>query len=301
MQQRKIIIGTRGSQLARAQTAIVARRIGEVYPDTEIEIKTIVTSGDRDQKNSLAAIGGKGIFIRELEIALIDGSIDIAVHSFKDVTAQLAYGLTLAAFLRPESVCDAMVTRSGISFEDLPSGARIGTGSMRRKVQLLRLRPDLQIAEIRGNVDTRIAKVDRGEYDGVMLSEAGLIRLGLTSCIAHRFDPASFYPAPGQGVITIETRKDASVLYETCVAAGDRQQLTVSTAELALLETVGFDCRTPLGVYTGIVGEELRMSGFFVDPEHAIFRECSVAGSPSAPKALGADLGKRLLAREGVS
>ena len=301
MQRRKVVVGTRGSPLARAQTDIVARRIAALFPDCEIGIKIIVTSGDRDQKNSLADIGGKGIFIRELEQALLDKTIDIAVHSFKDVTSKLASGLLLAAFLRPESVCDVMVARDGIPFHDLPSGARIGTGSARRKVQLLRLRPDLQIAEIRGNVETRIAKIDRGDFDGVMLSEAGLIRLGLDRHIAHRFNPASFYPAPGQGVITIETRESDTQLRDLCEKTGDPQQLIISSAELALLETVGFDCRTPLGVHTTVDGPELRMSGFFVDPEHGFFRECSAAGPLDAPRALGALMGERLLARDDAS
>jgi hydroxymethylbilane synthase len=295
MRNQRIVLGTRGSQLARAQAAIVADRLRQCAPHCKIEIAIIVTSGDRDQKSRLSVVGGKGIFIRELEGALLDGSIDAAVHSFKDVTTQLAPSLTLASFLQPESVGDVMVTHGKVPLEQLPKGARIGTGSMRRKALLLRLRPDLVIADIRGNLDTRLAKVERGDYDGIMLSEAGLIRLGLDDRIAVRFDPSTFFPAPGQGVITLETRRTDGELRELCAIAGDTRQQSISTAELALLSTVGFDCRTPLGVYTMINGAALHMSGFFVDPADGAFREGRCGGPISDPAAVGRSMGELLL------
>jgi hydroxymethylbilane synthase len=297
MRHRRIVIGTRGSKLACAQAAIVAQRLKQIEPYREIETKIIVTSGDRDQHSHLAAIGGKGIFIRELEQALIDGAIDVAVHSFKDVTSQLAPSLSLSAFLWPESVCDVMVTHGTMPLEYLPPGAIVGTGSMRRKALLQRLRPDLSTAEIRGNIDTRIAKVDRREYDGVMLSEAGLIRLGLEERIAVRFDPSSFYPAPGQGVITLEIREADIGMRELCAAAGDARQHSISTAELTLLGTIGFDCRTPLGVYSTVNGEQLRMRGFFVAAADGEFRECSTEGPLSDPSSIGRRMGEMLLKR----
>ncbi len=295
MRHQRIVLGTRGSKLALAQTSIVAQRLRPIVPGYEIEIMKIVTKGDRDQKNLLSVIGGKGIFIRELEEALLEGKIDVAVHSFKDVTTRLAPSLTLASFLRPESVCDVMVTACRVPFDKLPKGARVGTGSMRRKVLIKRLRPDFIIEDIRGNVDTRLAKVERGEYDAVMLSEAGLIRLGLQHLISVRFDPSEFFPAPGQGVITLEIRQSDGWLKELCTQVGDERQYPISRAELSLLETVGFDCRTPLGVYTTIDGDTLHIRGFYVDPADGAYRECSFRGALSDPEAAGRSMGSLLL------
>lgn len=297
MQFRKqqVVIGTRGSVLARAQADIVRKRLQKSDSELDVVIQVIVTSGDKDQKSRLGDIGGKGIFIKELEQALLDGTIDLAVHSFKDVTSQLAPGLSLTAFRTPESVCDVMITRDGVPFAALPQSARIGTGSVRRKALLARMRNDLFTAEIRGNIDTRLSKVDRGDYDAIMLSEAGLIRLGLTDRIAVRFDPNTFYPAPGQGVITIETRADDTRAQEIAALAGDSSQRTISTAELALLTAVGFDCRTPLGVYTTLTDSRISMRGFFISPDSNEFREGTVEGDANDSASLGNELAEQLL------
>lgn len=295
MRNSRIVIGTRGSRLARAQADIVVSRIRERVPGCEPDIEIIVTSGDRDQKSHLTDIGGKGIFIRELEQALLDGRIDVAVHSFKDVTSRLAPSLTLGGFLAPESVCDVMVTHGNVPFDELPRGARVGTGSMRRKALLKRLRPDLSIEPVRGNVDTRLAKVERREYDAVMLSEAGLIRLGLEDSVAVRFDPSIFYPAPGQGVITLEMRENEGAIGELCALAGDEDQMTMSTAELALLNTIGFDCRTPLGIHTTSDGTMLHMSGFYIDGDTGAFREERAAIPRDRPAELGRTMARLLL------
>jgi hydroxymethylbilane synthase len=295
MRNRRIILGSRGSKLARVQATIIAERLRKLFPDREIVTEFIVTSGDRDQKSQLAEIGGKGIFIRELEQALLAGSIDIAVHSFKDVTSNLAPSLVLAGFRTPESVCDVLITRSGGIMDALPHGAVIGTGSMRRQVLLQRLRPDLSVAALRGNIDTRLAKVESGSYDGIMLSEAGLIRLGLEQRISERFDPDTFYPAPGQGVITLETREDDAEMVAVARAAGDQSQYALSVAELSLLTTIGFDCRTPLGVHT--VGENgiVTMRGFFVDESSGQFIEQTAQGPERDPAAVGKMMADLLL------
>ncbi|MBN1759038.1 MAG: hydroxymethylbilane synthase [Chitinispirillaceae bacterium] len=298
MRNNRIVIGTRGSKLARVQAEIVEHRLRQVRPYAQIEQRIIVTSGDRDRKSDLSVIGGKGVFIRELEQALIDGMIDLAVHSFKDVTTRLAPSLVLDAFLTPESVADILVTDCDMPLAFLPKGALIGTGSTRRKALLQRLRPDLEVTPIRGNVDTRIAKVDRKEYTGVMLSEAGLIRLGLGNRVSIRMDPETFYPAPGQGVITVETRSDDRELREICSQIGDARQLQISSAELALLGTIGFDCRTPLGVYSRVENGTLRMKGFFVDETAGTFRECATEGAAEECVAVGNELALLLLQRE---
>ena len=291
-----LIIGTRGSKLALAQAEIARQRLVRAVPDLAIECRVIATSGDRDQRSTLSDIGGKGVFIRELEQALLDKTIDIAVHSFKDVTANLAAGLRLSSFFRPESVCDALALKKGLILEALPKGGRIGTGSMRRKVLLGRIRPDLVITDIRGNIDTRLRKLDDGQFEGIMLSEAGLIRLKLGDRISHRFNPEKFYPAPGQGVITLETRADDNAAHALCLQAGDEDQRIKSEAEFALLRAVGFDCRAPLGVHTVLSGSTLTMKGFIVKSAGGEFTERAVTGPAAEPSRAGTDLGMAFLA-----
>jgi hydroxymethylbilane synthase len=292
--QPRIVIGTRGSNLALAQARIAAARLTRINPTLGVELRIITTTGDRNRQARLSDIGGKGVFIRELEQALLDKTIDIAVHSFKDITAHLHPGLGLAAFFCPESVCDVLVARSNAPLSGLPKNALIGTGSMRRVALLSRLRPDLRFAPIRGNIDTRLAKLDRGECDGIVLSEAGLIRLGLEARIAERFDPCSFFPAPGQGVIALELRQEDRVRYE---AAGDALQRAVSLAELSLLEHLGFDCRTPMGVHTQLSNEVLHMSGFYIHPGSNAYIGRSAHGPAHDPASLGRAMGDLLLER----
>jgi hydroxymethylbilane synthase len=294
--KRVLTIGTRGSKLALAQAEIARQRILRAVNDVTVDCKVIATSGDRDQHSTLSDIGGKGVFIRELEQALLNKTIDIAIHSFKDVTAKLADGLRLSAFFRPESICDALALKKGLIFETLPRGGRIGTGSMRRKVLLGRIRPDLVITDIRGNIDTRLRKLDEGQFEGIMLSEAGLIRLRLEDRISHRLDPKTFYPAPGQGVITLETRADDDVSHTLCMQTGDEDQRCKSEAEFALLRAVGFDCRAPLGVFTILDGNTVTMKGFIVKSAGGEFIERTVTGPATDPLQAGTDLGRAFLA-----
>jgi hydroxymethylbilane synthase len=181
--------------------------------------------------------------------------------------------------------------------DKLPPNAVIGTGSMRRRALLSRLRPDIKFSDIRGNIDTRLSKLDKGFYDAIVLSEAGLIRLGLQQKISWRFDPSVFYPAPGQGVIALETRKSDSRVRDLCLKAGDDLQRIISLAELSALTSLGFDCRTPFGVFTNISGETLKMNGFYVDPLTDHFIEKSVSGSIFSPVELGKILSNNLLGR----
>jgi hydroxymethylbilane synthase len=292
--QSRVVIGTRGSKLALAQARIAAARLTRADPTLDIEMRVITTAGDRDRRARLADIGGKGVFIRELELALYDKTIDIAVHSFKDITAHLLSGLELAAFFAPESVCDVLVSRSNEPLARLPSNALIGTGSMRRIALLSRLRPDLRFAGIRGNIDTRLAKLDRGECDAIVLSEAGLIRLGLQSRITQRFDPRTFFPAPGQGVIALELRQEDRGRFE---AAGDTAQRAISLAELSLLQCLGFDCRTPMGVHTYLSNNILTMSGFYITPGSNAYIERGASGPAHDPASLGRTMGDLLLER----
>jgi hydroxymethylbilane synthase len=293
--QSGLVLGTRGSNLAMAQAHIAAARLKQADSSLTIEIRKIITTGDRDQRASLSEIGGKGVFIKELEQALLGGVIDVAVHSFKDITTQVPTGLELCAFFCPESVGDVLVSRDNVPLEQLPDGAQIGTGSMRRRVLLSRLRPDVRFIDIRGNIDTRMARLDQGMCDGVVLAEAGLIRLGLEKRVTQRFDPRTFFPAPGQGVIALEIRQQDKDISQRCLAAGDEDQRVISCAELSVLDCLGFDCRTPLGVYTQLADGILGMSGFYVHPHTDDFIEQRATGPASAPQELGRILGRMLL------
>jgi hydroxymethylbilane synthase len=295
--QRKIRVGTRGSRLALAQTEIVITRLKRVDPSLQIESVIITTTGDKDLKASLNDIGGKGVFIREIEQALLDNTIDLAVHSFKDITSQTAEGLSLSGFLKPESVCDVLISRLNLPFKDIPSGSKIGTGSMRRRALLKRMRSDLEYVDIRGNVDTRILRVDEGTYAGIILSEAGLIRLGLNGKISERFDPEYFIPAPGQGVIAVETRVGDGQLSQLCRAACDEEQFLISSAEFSVLESLGFDCRMPFGMLSRIDQGFLKMKAFYENQENGSFIEELVTGNIAESLKLAKILSDRLLMR----
>ncbi len=295
--QRIIRIGTRGSRLARAQTDIVIARLKKTDPSLQIETVVITTTGDRDQKTSLKDIGGKGVFIREIEHALLDTTIDLAVHSFKDITCQTADGLRLAGFLKPESVCDVLISRNNRPFKDIPSGSTIGTGSMRRRALLQRMRDDLEYVDIRGNIDTRIARLDEGVYTGIVLSEAGLIRLGLDGRVSERFIPERFIPAPGQGVIAVEIRVGDDELFRLCQEACDREQFLVSSAEFLVLGALGFDCRMPFGILSRIKNGQLMMKAFYVNPQTGKYIEEIVTGSLTQPEKIGDQLSMQLLDR----
>lgn len=296
--QRKIRLGTRGSRLALAQAEIISARLKKVDPSLIIDTVVISTSGDKDQKASLKDIGGKGVFIKEIEHALLNNTIDLAVHSFKDITSQTAAGLSLSGFLKPESVCDVLISCLALPFKDIPSGSKIGTGSMRRRALLKRMRNDLEYVDIRGNIDTRISRVDEGVYAGIILSEAGVIRLGLTDKISERFDPELFVPAPGQGVIAVETRAGDDQLYRLCRTACDEEQFLVSSAEFLVLESLGFDCRMPFGMFSRIDKGVLKMKAFYEDLENGNFVEESITGcsedSLKMAKQLAGSLLKRL-------
>lgn len=252
----KIRIGTRGSELALWQANRVEALIAEKHPQIKTEILPIQTEGDLSHQ-PLSELGGKGVFIKAIQQALLDQTIDVAVHSFKDITSAQPDSLKLAAFLTPESQSDCLVSNQ----LELPKGARIGTGSLRRARFLLESQPDLCIVPIRGNVPTRIQMVETGEVDAVMLSEAGVIRLGFEHRITKRYDCATFLPAPGQGVIALECRKTESELAGILRSVGSEMQYTISQAEHYFLEALSFDCNIPLGFWTRYEGEHLLVSG----------------------------------------
>jgi len=249
MKNKLIRIGTRGSQLALAQAEIVKNKLKEVNPGLDISIEVVETKGDKDLR-PLHVIGGKGVFIKELEYALQKQQVDLAVHSLKDITTQLAPGLQLHAFLKAEGVRDVLILHNAnLTFKTLPLNAVLATGSLRRQALLKKLRPDIQTIGIRGNVDSRLKKLADNFADGVVLSEAGLIRLGLSHRIQEYFSPDIFCPAPGQGVIALEVRADDAESIALCHQISHAEQTLKTTTELAFLAVVGFGCNTPLGLY----------------------------------------------------
>jgi hydroxymethylbilane synthase len=261
-------IGTRGSPLALAQAAITRDlliRSGLVAEDA-IEIVIIKTSGDRIQDRSLADIGGKGLFTKEIEEALEDGRIDMAVHSLKDLPAWMPDGLGLAAVLTRADPRDALLSSVATSIDSLPRGATIGTSSPRRKALLLNRRPDLTIVDFRGNVGTRLNKLAAGDVDGTMLAVAGMARLGLT-VDHHPIDPAEMLPAACQGAIGLEIRLADDWAQELCAAIGDEASAITVAAERAFLAALDGSCRTPIAALAVIDGDRVRLEGLVARPD----------------------------------
>jgi len=255
-------IGTRQSALALQQTDRVIQDIRDSFPEMLLEIVKIVTLGDRDQRSSISEIGGKGAFFKELEVALCEGQIDVAVHSLKDITVAMHPDLELLVFLKPESISDALVSRNKERLAALPDKARIGTGSLRRKALLLLSRPDLQVIDIRGNVDSRVRKMVSENLDGIVLSEAGLRRLNLQHLISESFSPDTFIPAPGQGVIVVQIRKGDAATSAIVSGLSDPEQARKSRVELSLTKALGLGCQWPLGTYTTINEGKMRLKVF---------------------------------------
>lgn len=293
-----IRLGSRGSKLALAQAEIVKSKLEQKYPNITFEIIVVHTTGDLDLKSPLSEIGGKGAFIKELEVALKNQEVDIAVHSLKDITSTIPTDLKLVAFLKAEAVTDVLIFNHDIGhFDQLPQGAIIATGSLRRRALLRKLRPDFQFTDYRGNVLTRIQKLKEGNADALVLSEAGLIRLNLQNAVSYRFNPHIFCPAPGQGVIALETRTDEKELIEICRSINSAEQEIKSTTELACLEKIGFDCRIPLGLYAEInEGQDiLTLTAFVSTSKMDQFFEERVKFSVKDRHKVAADLSAKLL------
>jgi hydroxymethylbilane synthase len=287
-------IGTRGSLLAKWQAEFVRRQIFQAA-GVEGEIVIIKTSGDKLAQTSLSEIGGQGIFVKELEEALLAESIDIAVHSVKDIPTQTPPHLSFPAILRREDIRDCLVTNNGANLEGLRQGARVGTGSLRRRAQLLHLRPDLDIRDLRGNVDTRLRKVESGEYDAIMLAKAGLDRLGLTHRITDVFAPEIFLPAVGQGAIGVECRASDSDTAAALEKLDDAETRSAIIAERALLGALQGGCQVPLGAWARIDRNELILDACVcsVDGEQYIKQHATAA--PENARALGERMAQLLI------
>jgi hydroxymethylbilane synthase len=289
-------IATRKSQLALWQAHHVAMLLRQAHPGLDVELVPLVTQGDRIQDRSLAAIGGKGLFIKELEVALEEQRADIAVHSMKDLPGDLPAGLTIAAVLERADARDALVTAKASSLEDLPHGARVGTSSLRRQAQLLAARPDLRIETLRGNVDTRLRRHDAGEMDAIVLACAGLTRLGLESRITARLDPAICLPAVAQGVIGIECRSADERTLKLVAALNDRAARIVMDAERAFAHRLGGSCQSPIAAHATLDGERVRLEGLVAEPNGSWLLRDTASGSAADPAVLGVELAERMLA-----
>lgn len=302
MQSKPVRIGTRGSRLALAQTEEVKRRLLATHPGLradDIEIEIISTRGDRVLDRPLSEIGGKGLFTEEIEAGLLDGSIDLAVHSLKDMPTRLPDGLMLGAVLEREDPRDAFISLTASSLADLPAGAVVGTASLRRQAQVKALRPDLEVITFRGNVETRLRKLEAGEVDATLLALAGLKRLGLADRVTAVLDPAVMLPAVSQGAITIETRVDDPRVRELLAPLNHRPTEIAVTAERALLATLEGSCRTPIAAHATVHGDQMTLVARLLSADGAEMFETRRDGHVHDAAALGADAGAELKARAG--
>ena len=286
-----IVIGSRGSQLALWQSRWVEAQLTGFGETCRIEI--IKTTGDKVTDVPLAKVGGKGLFTKEIEDALLDKSVDVAVHSLKDMPTELPAGLTLQAVPAREDVRDAMV---GSTLDALPLGARVGTSSLRRSAQLRAARPDLAIETIRGNLDTRLRKLDEGQFDAIVLAAAGLRRLGWADRIAELLPVEICCPAVGQGALAIETRDDDGSGAKICRRLNDSAAQAAVTAERALLGSLGGGCQVPIGAYATVADGRLDLRGVVASPDGATILRGRREGPVTDASEIGADLGRELLA-----
>ncbi len=294
-------LGTRGSPLALAQARMVQSRIAaaqDIEP-SRIAIEVIQTSGDRIKELPLADAGGKGLFTKEIEEALAERRIDLAVHSAKDLPTTLPPGLELAAFLPREDPRDVFVSTKAKTLLALPPGARVGTASLRRQALVKRLRPDLHVEPMRGNVDTRLRRINDGVADGTILALAGLKRLGLQSAAASVFEVDEFLPAVGQGVIAIEIRADDTATYAAITAINDASTAIALAAERAFLAALDGSCRTPIAGHAIVTANRIRFRGLIIKPDGSELHETAREGSAKDAAALGADAGRELRSRGG--
>jgi hydroxymethylbilane synthase len=290
-----IRVATRGSALALIQARSVADRLQAA--GVGVEIVAMRTEGDRRTEARLAAIGGKGLFVREIEDALLQARADVAVHSLKDLPAELPAGLTLAVYPERADPRDVLISRDAEGFDALPKGAAVGTSSPRRRAIALALRPDLAVAPIRGNVDTRLAKLERGEYDAVVLAASGLVRLGLAPRHTSALAPDVWVPAVGQGVLAVECRADDAATLAALAPLDHAATRAAALAERAFLACLGASCVTPMAAHAVLAAGRLVIHGLVASEDgHTVLRE-RAEGSPHEATRIGRELAAAMLAR----
>lgn len=302
---RALVIGSRGSKLALWQAETARQRLLDLNPQIAVRIEIIKTTGDV-KNDPLSVIGGKGVFTKELEDALLDGRIDLAVHSLKDLPTILPEGLSISAICEREDARDALVLRSGFEVEHaslagLPLGAVVGTSSQRRLAQLKALRRDVVVRDLRGNVDTRIRKLDEGQYDAVILATAGLVRLGLHDRISARISVAEMLPAVGQGAVAIETLERNEYAVEATRKLDHLQTRLACLAERSFLRSLGGGCQFPIAAHALVDGDSLHLDGLVAAPDGSKILRDSITGSAAAAEPLGSQLADRLLQQGAAS
>ncbi|WP_093393279.1 hydroxymethylbilane synthase [Thermodesulforhabdus norvegica] len=291
----RIVLGTRGSKLALKQTEIVKNLLVKHYPGLRIEVVTIKTTGDRITDVPLARIGGKGLFVKEIEEALLEGRIDAAVHSMKDVPSVLPEGLEIVAIPPREDPRDVIVCPGGYDLATLPRGAVVGTSSLRRASQIRHRRPDLQVQVLRGNLDTRLRKVMSGQYDAVILAAAGIRRMGWDEAITAYLDPEEFLPAVGQGAIGIEARSNDEITREILRPLHDEATARAVEAERSFLRTLEGGCQVPIGAHCFVESGRLRIIGMVSSIDGSSMYREEVVGLWSEAEELGRNLAMRIL------
>jgi len=289
----RLVIGSRGSQLALWQTNFVKTNLENRFPDKSFEIKIIRTTGDDQLESALSKIGDKGVFTRQIEAELLSGGIDLAVHSLKDLQTEQPQGLKIGAVCEREVPNDALVSKQGVSIDDLPRNAKVATGSLRRRSQLLHHRPDLEIAEIRGNVPTRLKKFDESNLDGVILAYAGLKRLGFESRISEVIPFNIMVPAVGQGAIAVEVREKDKQTIEILEKLEHRQTRVCVTAERAFLRTLEGGCQVPIGAYAFLEGGQIVLEGVVGSLDGTMVFRKKTTGRDA--ESLGTDLAEALI------
>jgi hydroxymethylbilane synthase len=292
----RLVVGSRESNLARLQAERVIGRLKALDPEIELEWRGIKTTGDQFKDTPFAALGERGVFVKELQRALLAGEIDIAVHSLKDLPSTLPPGLTLAAVPEREDPRDVLVSRHGLGLKDLPAGARVGTSSARRAAFLKAFRPDFDVIPLRGNVDTRLRRALSGDYDGIILAAAGLSRLRLGAHITEYIPPEVIPPAPGQGALAVEARVDAVPVLDLLRRVDDPIVRAAVTAERAFMRVLEGGCTAAVGACGRVFDGRLVLLGAVAAPDGSrVFRD-QISGDPRAAEALGEDLAHRLLA-----
>lgn len=290
-----LVIGTRGSRLAIWQAEWVQARLQEIAPTLTVTLQRIKTSGDKILDVPLAKIGGKGLFVKEIEEALLRGDIDLAVHSMKDVPTVLPDALEILCVPAREDARDALISREGLTLDQLPQGARIGTSSLRRQSQLLHYRPDLQIEMLRGNVETRLRKLKQGDYDAIVLASAGLRRMGWDGEVTEYLSVDVSLPAIGQGALAIEGRRDDQFVRALLSNLDDPTTHTAVTAERALLDRLQGGCQVPIAAHATIERDRLSLAGLVSSTDGKTLIRDAVDGVATEARALGIRLAERLL------
>jgi hydroxymethylbilane synthase len=291
----KVRIGTRGSQLALWQSELVSSLLKKQYPGLEVELIKIKTTGDKILDAPLAKIGDKGLFVKEIEVALLNGDVDIAVHSAKDMPTEIPAGLTLAVYMKRDDPADALISRNGETLDELREGAVIGTSSLRRRAQLMAYRPDLKFVDLRGNVGTRLAKLEEENLDAILLSGAGLTRLGMGDRITERLGSDIVVPAVGQGLIVVETRQDNTEVLNLIEFLNDYETSICVKAERSFSDRIGGGCQVPMGAIAVLDGGKIKMKAIVASLDGERVLKAEAQGEPCDAEVVGAALAASLI------